>query len=115
VLGHEGIVGNEREDQLAQTGSEHPFIGPEAARGISLGVAKKAVTDWMNKNHKTHWESTTGLKEAKELILHPSAKRKKVLLKLNRDQVRWVLGLLTGHCHVKVHIFKLGLTNDLTK
>jgi hypothetical protein len=36
----------------------------------------------------------------------------KDLLKLNRDQLRWVAGLLTGHCHLKGHLFKLGLTDD---
>jgi hypothetical protein len=34
------------------------------------------------------------------------------MLKLNRDQLRWVVGLLTGHCHLKGHLFKLGLTDD---
>jgi hypothetical protein len=33
-------------------------------------------------------------------------------LKLKRGQLKWVLGLLTGHCHLKVHFFKLGLTDD---
>jgi ribonuclease HI len=51
---HKGIVGNETADQLARTGSEHPFIGPEPACGISIGVAKKAVRDWTNKKHKKH-------------------------------------------------------------
>jgi hypothetical protein len=31
----EGIAGNETADQLAKTGSEHPFIGPEPACSIS--------------------------------------------------------------------------------
>jgi hypothetical protein len=30
----------------------------------------------------------------------------------NRNQLRWVVGLLTGHCHLKGHVFKLGLIND---
>jgi hypothetical protein len=34
------------------------------------------------------------------------------MLKLNRDQLRWVVRLLTGPCHLKGHLFKLGLTDD---
>jgi hypothetical protein len=45
-----------------------PFTGPEPACGISVGVDKKAVRDWTNRNHKKYWESTTGLKQAKGLI-----------------------------------------------
>jgi hypothetical protein len=87
VPGHEGIVGNETADQLARTGSEHPFTGPEPSCGISFGVAKKVVRDWMKRNHK-HWESTTGLKQAKGLIYGPSAKRMKDLLKLNKKPIK---------------------------
>jgi hypothetical protein len=49
--GQEGIVGNETADQLARTGSEHPFTGPESAWGISVVVAKKAARGWTNRNH----------------------------------------------------------------
>jgi hypothetical protein len=31
---------------------------------ISIGVAKKTVRDWNNRNHKKHWESVTGLTQA---------------------------------------------------
>ena len=114
VPGHEVIAGNETTYQLARTGSEQPFIGPEPACGISIGVAKKAIRDWTNRNHKKHWDSITGLKQAKGFISGPSAKRTRDLLKLNRDQLRWRVGLLTGHCHLKGHLFKLGLTDDST-
>jgi ribonuclease HI len=62
VPGHEGIVGNETADQLARTGYEHPFIGPEPACGISIEVAKKAVRDWTRRNHKYYWEFLNGLR-----------------------------------------------------
>jgi hypothetical protein len=57
-------------------------------------------------------KNVTGLKQAKGLIFGPSAKRTKDLLKLNRDQLRWVVGLLSGHCHIKGHLFKMELTDD---
>jgi hypothetical protein len=47
-------------------------------------------------------------------ISGPSARRTKDLLKLNRDQLRWIVGLFTGHCHLKGHLFKLGLMDDTT-
>jgi ribonuclease HI len=112
VPGHEGIVGNETADQRTSTGSENLLTGPEPACSISIGVAKKAVKDWANRNHKKCWESTTGLKQAKGPIPRTSARRTKDLLKLNRDKLKWMVGLITGHCHLKGHLFKLGLTDD---
>jgi hypothetical protein len=53
VPGHEGIFGNETADQLAKMGSEHPFIGPEPACGISFGVAKKVVRTQKGKGTHT--------------------------------------------------------------
>jgi hypothetical protein len=89
VSSHEGIVCNETADQLARTGSEYPLIGPEPACGITIGVAKKAVRDWTNRNHKkkkNHWESTTRLKQAKGLV--PSAGRTRDLWKNKQRPVK---------------------------
>jgi hypothetical protein len=110
VPGHEGIAGNELADQLARLGSEHPFTGPEPACGISIVAAKGAVCNWLNRKHIKHWESIIGLRQAKELISGPSAKRTRGLLRLNRDQLRWIVGLLTGHCHLG-HLSKMGPKN----
>jgi hypothetical protein len=93
-------------------GSDHPFTEPEPACGISIGVAKKAIGDWKSKKHQEYWESLTGLRQAKGLIQGPFTKKTKDPLRLNRDQLRWVVGLLTRHCHLKGHLFKLGFTDD---
>jgi hypothetical protein len=101
------MVDNEMSDQLTRT-------GPDPACGISIGVTKKAVRDCMNRHHKEHWEAIIGLKHAKGFILGPFARRTMDLLKLNKDQLRWLTGLFSGHCHLKGHLFKLGLTDDPT-
>jgi hypothetical protein len=113
VPGHESIAGNGTADQLTKTGCQHLFIGPEPACSILVGVAKKAIRDWTIRNHQKYWESLTGLKQTKRFTQGPSAKRTKELLKLNRTQVRWVVGLLTGHCHLKGRLLKMGLTDNL--
>jgi hypothetical protein len=97
----------------ARFGSEHTFIEPEPACGISVGIAKNAVREWTNNDHKKYWESLTGLKHAKEFLQGSSVRRTRQLLKPNRNQLWWVRGLLTGCCHLKGHLFKLGLTNNL--
>jgi hypothetical protein len=97
-------------DQLA--GSEHLLTVPEPACGLSIGVPMKAVRDWNSRKHKEYWESLTGLRQANGLIQGPSARRTKDLLRRNRDQLRWVVGILTGHCHLKGHLCKLGLISD---
>jgi hypothetical protein len=99
-------------DQLAKLGSECQFTGPEPACGISARIAKKTVWDWTNRGHQIYWESLTGLKQAKGFLQGPSGRRTKEVLKLNRNQLRWVTGLLTGHCHLKGRLFKMGLTNS---
>jgi hypothetical protein len=50
----------------------------------SHGVAMRAVRKWTNRNHAKQEESITELKQAKELISGPSARRTEDLLKLNR-------------------------------
>jgi hypothetical protein len=47
------------------------IIGPEPACGISVGIAKRAVRDWTNRDHKNYWESLTGLKQAKGFLQGP--------------------------------------------
>jgi hypothetical protein len=77
VPGHGGIEGNEVANQLAKLGSECPFIGPEPACGISVGIAKRAVRDWTSRDHKKYWESLTGLKQPKGFLQGPSVRRTK--------------------------------------
>jgi hypothetical protein len=94
--GHEGIAGKETAD-----GSECPFTGPEPACGISVGVANRTVKAWTNRDHRKHWDYSSGLKQTKKFIQGPFARRTKELLKLNTNQLQWLS-----------HVFKLGLTNS---
>jgi hypothetical protein len=112
VPGHMGIDGNEIADQLARQGSSHPFIGPENALGISAKVARGVIRDWTSTKDEEHWQSICGQKQAKGFLKKPCARKYDELLNLSRNQLRIMTGLLTGHCHLKGHLFKLGLVNS---
>ena len=51
VPGHEGILSNERADELAKKGADTPFTGPEPVLGLPYSVVKRAIGDWMGRKH----------------------------------------------------------------
>jgi hypothetical protein len=60
-------------------------------------------------------ESLTRLKQTtKGFLQGPSVRRTKELLKLNRNQLKRVTGLLAGHCHAWGYLFKMGLMDSST-
>jgi hypothetical protein len=71
------------------------------------------IRDWMSRKHEEHWQSIYGQRQAKDFLKKPSAKNAWELLNLSRSQLRIMTGLLTGHCHLKGHLLKLGLVNSL--
>jgi hypothetical protein len=112
VPGHMGIDGNEIADQLARQDSSHPLIEPEPTLGTSAKVARGVIRDWTSRKHEAHWQSICGHRQAKGFLKKPSAKKAE-LLNLSKNQLRiMTTGLLTGHCHLKGHLFKLGLVKS---
>lgn len=62
---------------------------------------------WMSKKHKNYWQSIHGQRQHTGFLKTLSSKKGGELLNLSRNQLRIMTELLTGHCHVKEHLFKL--------
>ena len=60
------------------------------------------------------WLSSQGQRQAKELNQGCPSARHKELFKLNRNGVKKVIGLLTGHCSLRRHLTIRGIKNDPT-
>ena len=61
---------------------------------------------------KEHWQSTSGQMQAKGLLKRPSAIGTEELLCLSQNQLRILLWLLAGHCHLNGHLLTLGLVDN---
>jgi hypothetical protein len=69
---------------------------------------------WATEQHHKRWNLAPGLKHGKAAIGKPSQKLTNEVLQLRRTQIRQVVGLLTGHCHLRKHLHRLGVSNEST-
>jgi hypothetical protein len=74
-------------------------------------VSDKDLQGRIYREHQEYWQSVAGQRHGKSFLL--SSHLRGQFLKVNISQARQVTGLLTGHCHLKDHRFKLGVINDL--
>ena len=49
VPGYEGILDNEKVDELAKKSTDTPFTGLEPVLGLLYSVVKRAIGDWMER------------------------------------------------------------------
>jgi hypothetical protein len=73
-------------------------------------LARGVIEGWMNKKCEL-WQSVHGQMQARGYLRRPSDKRTGELLNLSRNWIRIMTKLLTGHSHLKRHLFKLGLAD----
>jgi ribonuclease HI len=92
--GHMGIDGNEITDKLVRKGSSHPLIGHKPVLCISAEDTGGVIGDWMSRIHEEHWQCVHGQRQAKDILKRPCAKKAGELLKLNRNQLKIISGLL---------------------
>jgi Ribonuclease HI len=105
---HEGILGNERADELAKKDADTLFTGPEPVLGLPYSMGKQAFGDWMQRKHMACWKSSKDCKHSKPLMVGPQQSKANKLLSMSRQQLSVVIGLLTGHLGLYGHLYKIG-------
>jgi hypothetical protein len=110
--GHSGVEGYEKADQLAKLGADEPLLGPELFCGITKKTTRRAIDLRAQSKARMTWKHTPGQIHAKKMFKKSSNKLTSGLLILPRKQMRLVMGLLTGHCHLRKHLHRLGIYKE---
>jgi hypothetical protein len=95
--------------QLAKLGAEESLLGPEPFCGNMEKTTRRAIDLWSQRKATMTWKYTSGETHAKRIIKNSSNKLTYDVHMLSRNQMRLIVGLLTGHCHLRKHVHGLGI------
>lgn len=114
VPGHKDILGNELADELAKKGSELPreVATSDVFPPLSLQfqrIRMDSRTTWL-----IRWTSSNSSIQTKSLWDENLLKYSKILLDMDRRQLRMVINLTTGHNTLGKHMVRIGIRNDDT-
>ena len=111
IPSHSGFVGNELADRLANGSTRGPdpltFTGPEPVLPISSQSIKTAVKCWQRRLHTKSWESESRNVERRRNIKSPLYDTASLSC-LNRQQLRWLVFIYTGHSTLYRHLHTMG-------
>ena len=110
VPDHSDILGNEKADGLARIGSDVEAIAPVPCVPLSKGWAKIEIRLWVQNKHSSLWKTLQTCRQTKLLIKEPlSAIEAAKIRCLKRENLRTLVGVLTGHFNFNKHLQNMGL------
>ncbi|XP_048001445.1 uncharacterized protein LOC125238214 [Leguminivora glycinivorella] len=112
VPGHQGVVGNEKADELARAGAGMEYIGPEPALPMSAEVTKGVIDKVNEAKAQREWENETGCRQPKMMIKGMDHRRTRYLLNLGKSSLRMLTGIITGHNTLNRHLKVIGIRDD---
>jgi ribonuclease HI len=104
---HSNIYGNDEADRLASEATQKQEIDFSLPR--SAQSQPNFIKDWLDSEFRNSWRRCQEGAHTKAFLEIPNAKFSKELMRVSRNEIRVVTGLITGHGHLNYHMDKLRL------
>jgi ribonuclease HI/retron-type reverse transcriptase len=114
VPGHSGIIGNELADEQANIGSYQTFVGPKPSLPIPRSIVKLEIIQHCNEIVNLRWGRLNSCRQTKIFFPEIDKKRTKLLMNMNRTNLKLLISVYTGHCGLRKHLCTLGLSDEPT-
>ena len=112
IPGHTGQLGNEIADRLAKLGADMEADGAEPRVAISQCVIKSATEKWFRNRQDQDWQNRVDCRQTKLVLPATGHRWEKCTKYLNRNEMRILTQIATGHGCLRRHKFIMGLVDS---
>ena len=112
IPGHSGQLGNGVADNLAKLGAEYPDEGLEPRLPVSDSVITGFIKNWAKDEHNEKWTNSTEYRQTKLILPDTQHRWAKQACKLERNELRILTQIVTGHANLKRHLHIMGYVDD---
>jgi len=105
IKGHNHNKGNRAADSLAKKAARLQPSRPESFVFLTMTVAKNLIKE------RSRWNDTIGCNLSKALLSCPDKAAARRNLSITRKRLRLITGILTSHCKLNKHLFRMKLSN----
>lgn len=88
------------------------MIGPEPFIALASSVINFALEEYVRKKQQKEWKTLKGLKHSKKFLNDNVEGWDKLIYSGGRQQVRLIMGALTGHMPIRHILHKMGLSSN---
>ena len=107
IPSHIGHRGNEIADRLAKLGTGTNTYGPALLMPVSASHNRQTLGLWEKTQVQTKWENLDSCRQSKMFMPTTGPKMWKSVKHLGRRQMKVICHIVTGHCVLRRHLFKM--------
>jgi ribonuclease HI len=111
IKGHGKYRGNHIADTLAKRAAGERLLEPAPSASLTTSAVANQIREHSQIAFRKRWDETRNCSLARELLHYPDQAAAKKFIMMTRQNLRFVTGILTGHCQLNKHLHRMGVSD----